>query len=173
MGVATELETVAAQSTFRFGTTAAYEAIVRDRITALREERVAGRQTFGEFMTRRYEPAMRTVASTDRRLATLADRATRADQLLRARVEVERSAQNQQLLKGINRRADIQLRLQRTVEGLSVVAISYYAVSLSGYLLHPFAESIGLSESTLSALVTLPVVATVWLFVHRVRRKIV
>ena len=171
LAVATELEAVAAQSAFRFGATGAYEAIVKDRIAVLREQRCAGRQTFGEFMIRRYEPAMRTVASTDRRLATLSDRAMRAGQLLRTRVEVERSAQNQQLLQSMNRRADLQLRLQRTVEGLSVVAISYYAVSLAGYLLHPFAGRTGLSEGMLSALITLPVVAVVWSLVRRVRRK--
>jgi len=172
LGIATELEAIAAQSAFRFGATGAYEAIVNDRIAVLREQRCAGRQTFREFMIRRYQPAMRTVASTDRRLATLADRAMRAGQLLRTRVEVERSAQNQQLLKGMNRRADLQLRLQRTVEGLSVVAISYYAVSLAGYVLYPFASPSGMSEGMLGALITLPVVAFVWFLVRRVRRKI-
>ncbi len=171
LGIATELETIAAQSAFRFGATGAYEAIVKDRVAVLREQRCAGRQTFGEFMIRRYQPAMRTVASTDRRLATLADRAMRAGQLLRTRVEVERSAQNQQLLQSMNRRADLQLRLQRTVEGLSVVAISYYAVSLAGYVLYPFASPNGMSEGMLGALITLPVVAFVWFLVRRVRRK--
>ncbi|MDE2915089.1 MAG: DUF3422 domain-containing protein [Paracoccaceae bacterium] len=171
LGIATELETIAAQSAFRFGATGAYEAIVKNRIAMLRENRCAGRQTFGEFMTRRYEPAMRTVTSVDRRLATMADRAMRAGQLLRTRVDVERSAQNQQLLESMNRRADLQLRLQRTVEGLSVVAISYYAVSLASYLLAPIAEPAGMSKGILSAVITLPIVAVVWFFVRRIRRK--
>ena len=76
---------------------------------------------------RRYDPAMRTVKATQRRLDTMADRAIRAGELLRTSVDVDRSAQNQKLLESMNRRADAQLRLQRTVEGLSVVAISYYA----------------------------------------------
>jgi uncharacterized membrane-anchored protein len=172
LAISAELETMAARSSFRFGATGAYEAIVNQRITALRETRFGGRQTFGEFMMRRYEPAMRTVKSTQSRLQALADRAIRAGDLLRTRVDVERSAQNQALLESMDRRADLQLRLQRTVEGLSVVAISYYAVSLAGYLLYPVTEATGLSKGMLTALVTLPVVGLVWWLVHRLRSRI-
>ncbi|RMD88376.1 MAG: DUF3422 family protein, partial [Alphaproteobacteria bacterium] len=93
-----ELETLLAKSSFRFGATAAYEAIVHDRIAVLREDRFAGRQLLREFMMRRFDPAMRTVKSAERQLATMAERAARAGELLRTRVDVERSAQNQQLL---------------------------------------------------------------------------
>jgi hypothetical protein len=82
-------------------------------------------------MMRRYDPAMRTVKSSESRLQGMAERAQRAAELLRTRVDVERSAQNQKLLESMDKRADLQLRLQRTVEGLSVVAISYYAVNLA------------------------------------------
>jgi uncharacterized membrane-anchored protein len=123
-------------------------------------------------MVRRYDPAMRTVKSTVLRLSALADRAMRAGQLLRTRVDVERSAQNQALLESMDKRADLQLRLQRTVEGLSVVAISYYPVSLSGYLAYPLAEPLGVSKTMLSSLITLPVVAMVWLAVRRIRKKL-
>lgn len=172
LSIAGELETLAAQSTFRFGATGAYAAIVDERIRILREERFEGRQTFSEFMLRRYEPAMRTVRSTETRLARLADRAMRSGELLRTRVDVERSAQNQELLQSMDRRADLALRLQTTVEGLSVVAISYYAVSLAGYVLYPLTEALGISKGMLTALITLPVVALVWLAVRRIRKKL-
>jgi uncharacterized membrane-anchored protein len=169
--VSAELEGMVAQSSFRFGATKAYEQIVRQRISVLREERFEGRQTFSEFMMRRYEPAMRTVLSTKERLDAMADRAMRAGDLLRTRVDVERSAQNQKLLESMNRRADLQLRLQRTVEGLSVVAISYYAVSLAGYLLYPLSEAFGVGKGMVTAAVTLPVVLAVWLVIRHVRKK--
>lgn len=169
--ISAELETMAARASFRFGATGAYEAIVSERIGALREVRFAGRQTFSEFMLRRYEPAMRTVMSTQSRLQTLADRSIRAGDLLRTRVDVERSAQNQKLLASMDHRADMQLRLQRTVEGLSVVAISYYAVSLVSYLAYPLTGLTGMSKGTLTAVATVPVVAVVWWVVHRIRHK--
>lgn len=172
LAISAELEGMVARSSYRFGATAAYEQIVKQRIEVLREERFEGRQTFGEFMMRRYDPAMRTVRSTKERLDAMADRAMRAGELLRTRVDVERSAQNQEVLESMNRRADLQLRLQRTVEGLSVVAISYYAVSLAGYLLYPLSQPTGLSKEMLTAIVALPVVLLVWWMVRRIRRKL-
>ncbi|MBV7379083.1 DUF3422 family protein [Maritimibacter dapengensis] len=169
--ISAELEKLNAQSSFRFGATGAYEAIVNQRIEVLREERWDGRQTFREFMTRRYEPAMRTVKSVERQLHDMAERAMRAGDLLRTKVDVERSAQNQALLESMDRRADLQLRLQQTVEGLSVVAISYYAVSLGAYLLGPVAKAMHIDKAELLALITLPVVAVVWFTVRRIRKK--
>lgn len=172
LDISVELETLAVKTAFRFGATGAYRAIVNQRIEALREERFMSRQGFAEFMMRRYEPAMRTVESSDRRLKTMSARAIRASELLRTRVDVERSAQNQEILASMDKRADLQLRLQRTVEGLSVVAISYYAVSLAGYLLYPVAETFGISKGTLLAAVTLPVVGAVWMMVRRLRKHL-
>lgn len=169
--ISAELETLAVRFSFRAGATAAYEAIVNDRIAVLREVRFLGRQTFSEFMRRRYDPAMRTVKSAEQRLRQMVERAARAAELLRTRVDVERSAQNQKLLESMDRRADLQLRLQATVEGLSVVAISYYAVNLMAYLAYPVAEALDLSKGGLTAALTLPVVGLVWLMVRQIRKK--
>ncbi|WP_050602800.1 DUF3422 family protein [Ruegeria sp. 6PALISEP08] len=166
-----ELETLSARCSFRFGATGAYEAIVNQRIEVLREERFQGGQNFADFMMRRYDPAIRTVKSTERRLQALSDRAIRAGELLRTRVDVERSEQNQALLESMDRRADLALRLQHTVEGLSVVAISYYAVSLVSYLLYPLTAS-GISKGMLTAAVTIPVVAGVWFAIRRIRKRL-
>ena len=171
LSVSADLETLSAESSFRFGATGAYEAIVNQRIEALREERFHGRQSFGEFMMRRYEPAMRTVKSAERRLEAMSSRSIRVSNLLRTRVDVERSAQNQALLESMDKRSDLQLRLQRTVEGLSVVAISYYAVSLAAYALYPLTEVTGLSKGMLTSIVAIPVVLLVWFLVRRIRRE--
>ncbi|NVO54621.1 DUF3422 domain-containing protein [Rhodobacteraceae bacterium B1Z28] len=167
----TELETLSARCAFRFGATGAYEKIVNQRIEVLREERFWGRQSFADFMMRRYDPAIRTVKSTEERLRTLSDRAIRAGDLLRTRVDVERSAQNQALLESMDRRADLALRLQHTVEGLSVVAISYYAVSLASYLLYPLTQA-GISKGMLTSAVTIPVVVMVWFAIRTIRRRL-
>ena len=172
LGISSDLEKLAVQFTFRFGATAAYEAILNQRIVVLREERIEGRQTFAEFMMRRYDPAMRTVKSAEKRLHEMSERAARAAELLRTRVDVERSAQNQRLLESMDQRADLQLRLQRTVEGLSVVAISYYAVSLMAYLTYPMAKLLDISKEMLTGILVLPVVGLVWLMVRRIRQAL-
>ncbi|AHD01355.1 DUF3422 family protein [Leisingera methylohalidivorans] len=170
--VSAELEAMAARSAFRFSATGAYEALVNQRVSLLREDRHEGFQTLAEFMLRRFEPAMRTVKSAEKRLEALANRARRAGELLRTRVDVERSAQNQALLASMDRRSDIALRLQHTVEGLSVVAVSYYAVSLVSDFFLPLAERYGLNKKLLIAAVTLPVVGLVWLGIQRIRKKL-
>ncbi|MDA3887463.1 MAG: DUF3422 domain-containing protein, partial [Allgaiera sp.] len=171
LDVTAQLEELAVHSSFRFGATGAYEALVNQRIGVLREERFEGRLTFSEFMTRRYDPAMRTVKSTEARLKALLERATRAGELLRTRVDVERSAQNQKLLESMDRRADLQLRLQHTVEGLSVVAISYYAVNLVDYALFPLAHALNWPKAASTAVLTPVVVLAMWLALRRIRKR--
>jgi len=166
------IEALEAETAYRFAASRAYAALVDQRIEVLRERRAADRQLMAEFMARRYKPAMRTCAAAERRLLDLAGRAARAATLLSTRVNVAVETQNQALLTSMNRRAELQLHLQRTVEGLSVVAISYYAVSLAGYLLAPLAEATGRSKTTLIAVVALPVIAAVWAFVRRLRHDI-
>lgn len=170
-GIAAELENIGAQSSFRFGATGAYEAIVNQRVEVLREVRFQGRQTFGEFMMRRFDPAMRTVKSAERQLSAMADRAIRAGELLRTQVDVVRSAQNQRVLESMDRRADLQLRLQRTVEGLSVVAVSYYAVNLVAYLIYPVTSRPEISKGLILAGLTPVVVLVVWAMMRRIRAR--
>ncbi|MDE0852638.1 DUF3422 domain-containing protein [Yoonia sp.] len=165
-----DLENAIAQTSFRFGATGAYETIVNQRIAILREDRFQGRQTFGEFMMRRYDPAMRTVNSAHTRLTAMSNRAQRASDLLRTRVDVERSAQNQDLLTSMDKRADLQLRLQKTVEGLSVVAISYYAVNLALYVLGPLEKMYDVPKVVMAAVATPVVLLGVWLMVKRIHK---
>jgi len=170
--LAGRIENLASRTAFRFGATEAYSKIVVERIKILREERFEGRQLMSEFMVRRYMPAMRTCLSTKNRLHELSVRTERAANLLRTRVDVENAAQNKLVLARMDQRAGLQLRLQETVEGLSVVAISYYAVSLLNYLLAPVAPALGLEKYQLSAVLTVPVLLLVWLFAKRVRARL-
>lgn len=166
------LEQLQAETAFRFAASGAYAALVDQRIEVLKETRAAERQLLSEFMARRFAPAMRTVAATQRRLESLTERASRAVRLLGARVDVAVESQNRDLLDSMNRRAEAQLRLQRTVEGLSVVAISYYAVGLVGYVAKPLAEPLGVSESALLAALAPAVVFAVWVALRRLRRRL-
>ncbi|MDM7459938.1 MAG: DUF3422 domain-containing protein [Paracoccus sp. (in: a-proteobacteria)] len=170
--IVTELEAQAAQHGFRFGATRAYQAIVSDRIEMLRETRFLQMQMLSEFMRRRYLPAMRTTESAAARLAEMMARATRSGELLRTRVEVERRAQNQKIMERMDRRAEMQLRLQHTVEGLSVVAISYYAVGLLTYAIGPLASAAGIEKSVLVAAMTPVVVLVAWLGMRRLRHSL-
>jgi len=132
--LAAEIEHSVSSTHYRFGAARAYYALVERRIAELREMRIEGVQTFREFTERRLAPAMSTCESVARLQSALSERIDRASQLLRTRVEVAREQQNQALLASMDRRARMQLRLQQTVEGLSVAAVTYYVVGLVGYL---------------------------------------
>lgn len=133
VSLAGRVERATAETQYRFAATQAYGAIVEQRIGELRELPIPGTQTIGEFMQRRLSPAMATVAATAQRLASLSQRIERAGALLRTRVDIATEAQNRQLLAKLTRGQELQLRLQSTVEGLSIAAISYYVVSLLLY----------------------------------------
>ncbi|HET7863673.1 MAG TPA: DUF3422 family protein, partial [Burkholderiaceae bacterium] len=104
------------------------------RIGELRERHMPGIQTVGEFMARRFTPAVATCTTASQRLHDLSERVAQASGLLATRVGIAREKQNQALLASMDRRAKLQLRLQQTVEGLSVAAIVYYVTGLVGYV---------------------------------------
>jgi uncharacterized membrane-anchored protein len=131
--LAAEIESFESKHHFRFSAARAYYALVQQRIQQLREVRIPAIQTFQEFTELRLSPAMATCATTSTRLEALSTRVSRTTQLLSTRVDITREQQSIQVLESMNRRADLQLRLQQTVEGLSVAAITYYIVGLIGY----------------------------------------
>lgn len=139
--LAAELEAGAAGSLFRFGATRAYDELIRLRLEAAGEKPIPGLASWSAFLSRRFAPAIRTCTSTEERQANLSRKLTRAAQLLRTRVDIELESQNRDLLRAMNERARIQLRLQQTVEGLSVAAITYYLASLAHLVLEGIHEA--------------------------------
>jgi len=75
MTIASEIEYLNAENAYRFGAGDAYSALVDQRIFVLREERFLGRQTFSEFMMRRFSPTVRTCQAAQKRLQDISDRA--------------------------------------------------------------------------------------------------
>lgn len=161
------------ESYFRFGAAAAYYELVQRRIAELREDRLKGLQTFRDFIERRLAPAMNTCRSVSMRQELLSSRAARATQLLATRVDVTRERQNQDVLRSMDRRAAVQLRLQSTVEGLSVAAITYYVVGLVGYAAKAL-TSVGVPINAEIAMgVSIPFVALLMMLgVRRIRRLV-
>lgn len=168
--LATAIERMAAETADRFGASRAYHVLVGRRLAMLREERLRGLPTLAEYLERRLDPAMATVEATGARIAALSTRCARAVDLLRARVAVAQEAQSQKLLEAMAETSRAQLRLQQTVEGLSVAGISYYVLSLAGYALKPLPWPAVFRLETVVALLVPVVVALVWLRMRRTRR---
>jgi hypothetical protein len=171
MRLAGEVESGIAASQFRFGACEAYHGLVLHRIAELRESRIAGLQTINEFMSRRLAPAVATCGNVAQRLKGLAERIGQASALLATRVGIARERQNQALLASMDRRAKLQLRLQQTVEGLSVAAITYYAAGLVVYLAKAAQRAGARIEPDIVVGVTIPIVVVAMLWsLRRMRR---
>ena len=171
--LAADVERALVETQFRFGASRAYHDLVRARIAELRERRLPGMQTIDEFMSRRLSPAMATCESVAHRLREMSERVAQASGLLSTRVEIAREKQNQALLASMDRRAKLQLRLQQTVEGLSIAAVTYYVVGLVGYAAKALKASGVHVEPDIAMGVAIPVVAAlVALALRRVRRRL-
>lgn len=172
-GIARDVEEMSNRSSYRFAAARAYAALVAKRFAELGEERVLNHQRLGVFLDRRFSPAMTTCTAVADRIASLASRAERASNLLRTRVDIALEAQNQQLLRSMESRAGQQLRLQETVEGLSVVAISYYLIGIVAKLLEGAHDMFPQFDVKLAGWLSIPlIVALVWWAMRRVKRRI-
>lgn len=170
--LAAELEAGAAASLFRFGASRAYNEIVQLRLETIGERAVEGFPTWTSFLARRMQPAMRTCITTEERQANLSRKLARAANLLRTRVDVELEQQNRDLLKSMNARTRLQIRLQTTVEGLSVAAISYYVVGLFGHILDGVAGAgVHFNTNIVTAAFVPVAVLVIWFIVRRIRRR--
>lgn len=167
------IESRYSENHYRFSAAKAYYDLVKRRIAELREDRLPGLQTFQEFTERRLAPAMSTCITVAEQQEELSERVSRATQLLTTRVEITRANQTQQVLQSMNRRVKVQIRLQETVEGLSVAAISYYVIGILNYA----AKGLGVVrdnwEPNLVTALAVPVVLFfVALTIRRARQKL-
>jgi len=172
--VAAEVEKLRASSSYRFSATLAYAELVNSRIEELEQQRVENKDMLGEFILRRFMPAVRTCKSVQLQLESLSKRLTRASDLLRTRVDQTIAEQNKKLLESMNRRSQLQLRLQQTVEGLSVAAISYYLISLLKIFLEGVNQRLYSFDEYLVLTIMIPIVlAGVFFLVRRVKKHFV
>jgi uncharacterized membrane-anchored protein len=171
--LAAEIEHQESQTRYRFGAADAYYELMRRRIDELREQRLQGLQTFREFTERRLAPAMSTCRSVGARQESLSQRLARATTLLSTRVDVTTERQNQALLESMNSRARLQLRLQSTVEGLSVAAVTYYVSALVGHAAEALRAGGVAVEPDIATGISIPIVAVVaWFGIHHIRKMV-
>jgi uncharacterized membrane-anchored protein len=167
---AADLEEIYSLTSYRLAATKAYEAILNDRIGGLRLARLEGFQGIRGFLGRRMTPALDSCRAFSERLTRLSERITRAGDLMRTQTEMIIQRQNRDLLRSMNSRARQQLRLQQTVERLSVAAVTYYGVGLVGYLAQALPLDVWGWDIKLVKAVAVPGIAfLVWLTIREVK----
>ncbi len=172
--LAARMEKLALENSYRFAASKAYYRLVQSRIEELRETRIPGVPTVREFMDRRLAPAMNTCESVVSRQEALAARIARTNDLLRTRVGIVQEQQNRRILESLNTRAAQQLRLQQAVEGLSVVAISYYSIGLFSYAGKALkAAGLPLNPDVATGVMIPVLIALVWFGLRRMHHSVV
>ena len=168
-----QVERIIADTSSRFAATRAYSELVLGRTNELGEMPIGSLRTMSAFMERRLLPAVRTCESARNRLRDLSSRIASASALLRTRVELAIQVQNQQLLKSMDERSKLSLYLQRSVEGLSVIVITYYVIGLIRYVLSAFSDSASWVDVNLISAILVPILLiTVGLILHGVKKRI-
>jgi len=171
---ATQLEKLVADHNFRFSATQAYFSLTESRLDMLREQRLPTFRTLKQFHVRRFIPAFHTCMSVVKRKEDLSKRISRTTELLNSRLQLSLELQNQRLLASMDKRSALQLRLQQTVEGLSVVAMTYYSMNLIKLLIAPLPiEQYLLMSKTMALAIMTPFIFTgALMLVKRIRNKL-
>lgn len=154
---------------YRFAAAKAYGRILQARLDGLREGPTALGSTIGRYLGNRVDPALATCLAVEKRLETLTGKIERAIELLNVRIGLDLQIQNKSVLETIASTAQSQFRLQATVEGLSVIAISYYALGILGYVLAGPLEIAHFDKALAVSIAAPIIIAIVWAAVRRVR----
>ncbi len=157
------LDAIWQQINWRVGACRAYYDLVFQRLNDLHEGPVEQCIPLGRFLGRRMTPAIKTAETILRRQQELSNQVSHKANLLRTRMQLDLQEQHaHQVIR--------QTRLQSTVEGLSVVAISYYALGLISAAVVPLVPS-AYAKGVKAALVP-AVVLGVWWVLRQVKKKL-
>ena len=160
------------ETTFRFSATQAYGQILAERLSRLGETPIGESTTIQRYLDNRAQPALATCRAMEKRLTDLGTKVQRSIELLDATITGSIQTQNQEVLDTILRTAQSQYRLQETVEGLSIIAISYYALGILGYIAEGLHEYLPIDKPVLLTILAPLVILVVYFGIRRLRRTI-
>ena len=159
-------------TSFRFAATQAYGQILAERLSRLGETSIGESTTIQRYLDNRVQPALATCRAMEKRLADLGTKVQRSIELLNATITVSIQTQNQAVLDTILLTAQSQYRLQETVEGLSIIAISYYSLAILGYVAEGLHEFLPIDKPVLLTALAPVVILIVFFGIRRLRRTI-
>lgn len=157
------------KTSYRFAASHAYGEVLHARLAGLREESLESASTLERYLRNRVDPALATCLAVEKREEALSEKIERATELLNTRISLDIQAQNRAVLSTIATTAKSQFRLQKTVEGLSTIAISYYLLAILSYVLTGLSELAHLNKTMVIAVAAPFVVIAVWLVIRSIR----
>ena len=158
------------ETSFRFAATQAYGQIIAERLARLGETPIGESTTIQRYLDNRVQPALATCRAMEKRLTELGTKVQRSIELLDATITVSIQTQNQDVLDTILSTAQSQFRLQQTVEGLSIIAISYYLIGIISYMLEGLHSRLPIDKPLAVAIIAPVVLVAVYFGMRRLRR---
>ncbi len=168
--IAGQLTNLSAKTEYRLSATRAYYKLVLGRLKRINEIPIEDYSKIEEFLARRLAPAMRSCENIESRIHTAGEKLASAAALLRTKVDIQMQVQNNTLLESMDERAKQQYRLQSTVEGLSIAAVSYYIIGLLAYVFKGAGFQDSSTHKTLIAICVPIVLLLVWVIIRRIRQ---
>jgi len=156
---------------YRFAASRAYGDVLQIRLDRIEEEQSEKHTTITRYLSNRVDPALATCRATEKRQRSLNNKIARSIQLLDARINVDMQSQNREVLSSISQTAKSQYRLQSTVEGLSTIAISYYALGIIGYMLAGFADYLPFHKPIMLGLIAPFVLLASWIGIQAIKNR--
>jgi uncharacterized membrane-anchored protein len=160
------------RTSYRFAASRAYGEILSMRLRNLGEHPLDAASTLERYLRNRVDPALATCVAVEKRQSALNEKIERATELLNTRISLDIQAQNRTVLATIAETARSQYRLQKTVEGLSTIAISYYLLAILSYVLAGVAELAHLDKTLVIAVAAPFVLAAVYMLIRNIRKSV-
>ena len=159
------------ETSYRFAASQAYGDVLKIRLERIEEDKSETHTSITRYLSNRIEPALATCRAVEKRQRTLSDKIAQSIQLLDARINVDIQSQNKSVLTSISKTAKSQYRLQSTVEGLSTIAISYYALGIIGYVISGFVNYLPVSKNLALAMIAPLVLFASWSGIRMIKNR--
>ncbi len=166
-----EAEALAHETRYRFAASRAYGRILARRLDSMGETPSGEFRSLKRYLTHRLDPALWTFESIQRRQEALNEQMANTTAMLNARIGIEVQAQTQTILATMSQTTQSQLRLQTTVEGLSTIAISYYALQIISTVLKGVYDGTEHQKALILAGLAPLVLLLTWLGIRRIHRR--
>ena len=152
-----EVSRLAEAMRYQLSAAVPYESIIRVTIQAIKEQPLSPFRPISEYVLGRITGVADGYQQLMRRIDAMNAAIEGTMSIIRARIELLLEQQNLALLASMDQTTKRQAILQRTIEGLSFIVISYYVTSLAKYIFEAFQVIGWIQNATLATGLFVPV----------------
>ena len=156
---------------FELSASIPYDKIVHTTLTSIAEHPMDSYRPISDYVLSGITGVAEGYQQLLRRIDTLRGGFEGIIAIIRTRIDLIVQAQNLSLLQSVDKTTKSQVLLQHTVEGLSVIVITYYLAGLGGYVFKGLQEVGWLTNSNLATALFVPVAIGLAFVITTVSRK--